>query len=175
MPTRALRSPRPALALALLLAAAAPAAVRADYDELAEFKANGAEPYLDFGSSLSLVAPFGAAFAPTPALMAVGAPFQTVPAIQIFTSLDGRTWTFNASLSCCPRGPPAQAGGYFALSFSGAGTRLRGHEFHYSTILDQPDPPLAQVLDAEGNEVAESGSYRGRVTGSYFHLIAEAS
>ena len=51
-PTRALRSPRPALALALLLAAAAPAAVRADYDELAEFKANGAEPYLDFGSSL---------------------------------------------------------------------------------------------------------------------------
>ena len=57
----------------------------------------------------------------------------------------------------------------------GAGTLLRGHEFHYSTILDQPDPPLAQVLDAEGNEVAESGSHRGRVTGSYFHLIAEAS
>jgi cobyrinic acid a,c-diamide synthase len=57
----------------------------------------------------------------------------------------------------------------------GAGTRLRGHEFHYSTILDQPDPSLAQVLDAEGNEVAESGSHRGRVTGSYFHLIAEAS
>ena len=57
----------------------------------------------------------------------------------------------------------------------GAGTLLRGHEFHYSTILDQPDPALAQVLDAEGNEVAESGSHRGRVTGSYFHLIAEAS
>lgn len=57
----------------------------------------------------------------------------------------------------------------------GAGSLLRGHEFHYSTILDQPDPPLAQVLDAEGNEVAESGSHRGRVTGSYFHLIAEAS
>ena len=57
----------------------------------------------------------------------------------------------------------------------GAGSLLRGHEFHYSTILDQPDPPLAQVLDAEGNEVAESGSHRGRVSGSYFHLIAEAS
>ena len=57
----------------------------------------------------------------------------------------------------------------------GAGTLLRGHEFHYSTILDQPDPALAQVLDAEGNEVAESGSHRGRVSGSYFHLIAEAS
>lgn len=57
----------------------------------------------------------------------------------------------------------------------GAGSRLRGHEFHYSTILTQPDPPLAQVQDAEGNAVAESGSCRGRVTGSYFHLIAEAS
>jgi cobyrinic acid a,c-diamide synthase len=57
----------------------------------------------------------------------------------------------------------------------GAGTRLRGHEFHYSTIVTQPDPQLAQVQDAEGNEVAESGSHRGRVSGSYFHLIAEAS
>ena len=124
-PTRALRSPRPALALALLLAAAAPAAVRADYEELGEFLANGAEPYFDFGSSLSLVAPFGAAFAPTPALMAVGWPAQTNPAIQIFTSLDGKTWTYNASLLCCPVGPrPAPPGVYFALSFSGAGTRL---------------------------------------------------
>jgi cobyrinic acid a,c-diamide synthase len=57
----------------------------------------------------------------------------------------------------------------------GAGARLRGHEFHYSTILAQPDAPLAQVQDAEGHDVAESGSHRGRVTGSYFHLIAEAS
>lgn len=53
------------------------------------------------------------------------------------------------------------------------GTRLRGHEFHYSTILTQPDPPLAHVTDAEGNAVPETGSWRGRVTGSYFHLIAE--
>lgn len=57
----------------------------------------------------------------------------------------------------------------------GTGARLRGHEFHYSTILAQPDAALAHVQDAEGTEVAETGSYRGLVSGSYFHLIAGAS
>ncbi|MDK3018417.1 cobyrinate a,c-diamide synthase [Pseudodonghicola flavimaris] len=56
-----------------------------------------------------------------------------------------------------------------------AGTRLRGHEFHYSTILDQPDAPLARVTDANGAEVAETGSRRGLATGTFFHLIAEAT
>ncbi|VDS08300.1 Cobyrinic acid A,C-diamide synthase [Paracoccus haematequi] len=56
-----------------------------------------------------------------------------------------------------------------------AGTRLRGHEFHYSTILDQPDAALAQVQDADGAAVAETGSRRGRVTGTFFHLIAQAA
>ncbi|MDZ4094932.1 MAG: cobyrinate a,c-diamide synthase [Paracoccaceae bacterium] len=55
------------------------------------------------------------------------------------------------------------------------GGRLRGHEFHYSTILAQPDTPLADVVDATGAEVAETGSCRGLATGSYFHLIAEAT
>ncbi|WP_425471400.1 cobyrinate a,c-diamide synthase [Shimia litoralis] len=55
------------------------------------------------------------------------------------------------------------------------GARLRGHEFHYSTILDEPDAPLAQVGDADGNPVPETGSIRGHVTGTFFHLIAEAS
>jgi len=53
------------------------------------------------------------------------------------------------------------------------GSRLRGHEFHYASILAQPDPPLASVRDANGAEVAETGSRRGRVTGTFFHLIAE--
>jgi cobyrinic acid a,c-diamide synthase len=61
-----------------------------------------------------------------------------------------------------------------------AGTRLRGHEFHYSTILAQPDTPLASVTDATCTAVAETGSTRrqsggGRSTGTYFHLIAEAT
>ncbi|GGE60811.1 cobyrinate a,c-diamide synthase [Actibacterium pelagium] len=55
------------------------------------------------------------------------------------------------------------------------GTRLRGHEFHYSTILDQPDAPLAQVVDANGAMVPETGSRRGNATGTYFHLIARAT
>lgn len=62
----------------------------------------------------------------------------------------------------------------------GTGTRLRGHEFHYATILDQPDAPLATVTDATGAAVAETGSVQafsagGRATGSFFHLIAEAT
>jgi cobyrinic acid a,c-diamide synthase len=54
-----------------------------------------------------------------------------------------------------------------------AGARLRGHEFHYSTILAQPDAPLALVRDATGATIAETGSRRGSVTGTFFHLIAE--
>ena len=55
------------------------------------------------------------------------------------------------------------------------GARLRGHEFHYSTILSQPDAPLARVLDANGDEVPETGSRRGHATGTFFHLIGGAS
>lgn len=56
---------------------------------------------------------------------------------------------------------------------------LRGHEFHYSTILSQPDAPLAHVTDATGSTVPETGSTRlqsegGLSTGTFFHLIASA-
>jgi cobyrinic acid a,c-diamide synthase len=58
-----------------------------------------------------------------------------------------------------------------------AGTALRGHEFHYSTITAQPDAPLAVVTDATGSNMAETGSFRrqsggGLSTGTFFHLIA---
>lgn len=56
-----------------------------------------------------------------------------------------------------------------------SGQRLRGHEFHYSTILEEPDAPLAQVGDADGNPVPETGSVKDHVTGTFFHLIAEAT
>lgn len=56
-----------------------------------------------------------------------------------------------------------------------AGSRLRGHEFHYSTIVAQPDMGLAQVADANGDAVEETGSRRGHATGTFFHLIAEAT
>lgn len=56
---------------------------------------------------------------------------------------------------------------------AGQGTLLRGHEFHYASILAQPDAPLAEICDAEGTILPETGSARGRVTGSFFHVIAE--
>ncbi|SLN55363.1 Cobyrinic acid A,C-diamide synthase [Roseivivax jejudonensis] len=59
-----------------------------------------------------------------------------------------------------------------AMPGQAAGTALRGHEFHYSTILDQPDAPLAAVADADGAPVPETGSRRGHVTGTFFHLIS---
>ena len=62
-----------------------------------------------------------------------------------------------------------------AMPGHAAGARLRGHEFHYSTILDQPDAPLAEVVDAGGAPVPETGSRRGHATGTFFHLIAEAT
>lgn len=65
------------------------------------------------------------------------------------------------------------------LPWAPAGGALRGHEFHYATILAQPDAALAQVADANGDPVAETGSSRdmaggGRVSGTFFHLIAAA-
>ena len=61
-----------------------------------------------------------------------------------------------------------------------ARARLRGHEFHYATILEEPDAPLARVTDSNDVETAETGSVKtfeggGRVTGTFFHMIAEAT
>jgi cobyrinic acid a,c-diamide synthase len=56
-----------------------------------------------------------------------------------------------------------------------AGSVLRGHEFHYATIVATgDDEPFALVRDAYGALEAPSGSRRGGVTGSFFHVIAEA-
>jgi cobyrinic acid a,c-diamide synthase len=55
-----------------------------------------------------------------------------------------------------------------------AGLGLRGHEFHYATIVASGgDDPFAYVRDVYGAPEAPSGSRRGRVTGSFFHVIAE--
>lgn len=54
-----------------------------------------------------------------------------------------------------------------------AGTMLRGHEFHYARVTeDGGDTPLFAISDAEGRAVAETGTARGTVSGSFFHLIA---
>ena len=53
------------------------------------------------------------------------------------------------------------------------GTILRGHEFHYATTTETgDDPPLARVRDANGSDLGVAGQRRGRVSGSFFHVIA---
>jgi cobyrinic acid a,c-diamide synthase len=57
----------------------------------------------------------------------------------------------------------------------GRGERLRGHEFHYATIIDRgADEPLAMAQDAYGSAPAPSGSRRGLVSGTFFHVVARA-
>lgn len=60
--------------------------------------------------------------------------------------------------------------------FAPAGTALRGHEYHYAGVTDQgPDAPLALLRDGLGRELGPAGGRRGHVTGSFFHVIAEAA
>jgi cobyrinic acid a,c-diamide synthase len=62
-----------------------------------------------------------------------------------------------------------------ACALGAAGRRFRGHEFHYSTVVaGGGDEPFAYVSDSYGTPPAPSGSRRGLVTGSFFHIIAEA-
>ncbi len=55
------------------------------------------------------------------------------------------------------------------------GTRLRGHEFHYAALTRNDDAALANCEDAYGSPAMAMGSRCGQVTGSFFHVIAEAS
>jgi cobyrinic acid a,c-diamide synthase len=62
-------------------------------------------------------------------------------------------------LQDCPLGP--------------RGGRIRGHEFHYSQLIDAgDDAPLAALKDAAGRALGPSGGRRGLVSGAYFHAIA---
>ena len=56
-----------------------------------------------------------------------------------------------------------------------AGTVVRGHEFHYATLIScGDDPPLAELTDGQGRTLGPSGGRRARVTGTFFHAIAQA-
>jgi len=56
-----------------------------------------------------------------------------------------------------------------------AGTTYRGHEFHYATILKEGEgPPLFQLADATGRQLAAGGRRSGGVSGSFIHLIDRA-
>jgi cobyrinic acid a,c-diamide synthase len=60
-----------------------------------------------------------------------------------------------------------------ATGLGPVGTKLRGHEFHYASITNQGgDAALATIVDAYGSEPVLTGSRRGTVSGSFFHVIA---
>lgn len=55
------------------------------------------------------------------------------------------------------------------------GERLRGHEFHYATIVEEgPGQPLLQAVDAAGRGAGSMGLVHGRVAGSFLHIIDRA-
>lgn len=55
-----------------------------------------------------------------------------------------------------------------------AGSRLRGHEFHYAALVATGnDEPLVELADGQGQRLGTSGSWRGHVTGTFFHAIAK--
>lgn len=55
------------------------------------------------------------------------------------------------------------------------GETIRGHEFHYSRVIDPgQDEALAEIADGAGKPLGLSGSRRGLVTGTFFHAIAAA-
>jgi len=51
---------------------------------------------------------------------------------------------------------------------------LRGHEFHYSSVLKAEGDPLFAMADAEGHDLGETGLRNGRVMGSFAHVIEAA-
>jgi cobyrinic acid a,c-diamide synthase len=55
-----------------------------------------------------------------------------------------------------------------------AGSLIRGHEFHYASLIDPGrDEPLVALSDAQGRDLGLAGGRRGRVSGAFFHAIAE--
>ena len=52
------------------------------------------------------------------------------------------------------------------------GTWVRGHEFHYATVLREgPGQPLFDAADAGGRPLGPMGRIAGRVMGSFLHAI----
>jgi cobyrinic acid a,c-diamide synthase len=53
------------------------------------------------------------------------------------------------------------------------GARVRGHEFHYASLMAAgDDAPFAELSDSEDRALGQSGSRRGHVSGTFFHAIA---
>jgi len=59
--------------------------------------------------------------------------------------------------------------------FGASGRTIRGHEFHYASLISGgADEGFAELADAEGRPLGTAGGRRGHVTGTFFHAIAAA-
>ena len=96
---------------------------------------------------------------------ATGATHAMAGLLSVETSFAKRRMTLGyRDIALCEDGP-----------LGPRGARLLGHEFHYATIAERgEDAPYAIARDAYDAPPAEVGSRRGCVTGSFFHVIAEA-
>jgi cobyrinic acid a,c-diamide synthase len=55
-----------------------------------------------------------------------------------------------------------------------AGSVMRGHEFHYATLIASGhDDPLCDLADGQGRPLGPAGARRGNVTGTFFHVVAQ--
>ncbi len=56
-----------------------------------------------------------------------------------------------------------------------AGAAVRGHEFHYSRLVEGGgDAALVELSDGQGKALGPAGARRGSVSGTFFHAIAGA-
>jgi cobyrinic acid a,c-diamide synthase len=54
-----------------------------------------------------------------------------------------------------------------------AGSAIRGHEFHYATLVSLgADEAFLELTDAQGRPIGHAGGQRGHVSGTFFHAIA---
>ncbi len=53
----------------------------------------------------------------------------------------------------------------------GVGKFFRGHEFHYARVVNESDDPLFDCESARGEPLGSAGLRKGRVMGSFVHLI----
>ena len=62
----------------------------------------------------------------------------------------------------------------YATPLGPAGTRLRGHEFHYAATIAEAGAPFARAGDAQGRDRGPTGLVDGTAAGSFLHLIDQA-
>lgn len=59
-----------------------------------------------------------------------------------------------------------------AVGFAGAGEASLGHEYHHASIVGGAAATLAEMEDGNGEALPDAGHRVGRVTGTFFHVVA---